>query len=150
MLGLGKGVKARSRYDIGKPTANEPRARAVVVPVPDRHRAGDLESQESPGAVHRAGVAGDAVGSPQPLTELRLEVRSPHRVFVPRVVSSDRTAECSDEDSRASGLIGSISRPAAHDDRAVHELSLPAAGSFGNKPARKTLSAYDFATPRCE
>jgi hypothetical protein len=76
MLGLGKGVKARSRYDIGKPTANEPRARAVVVPVPDRHRAGDLESQESPGAVHRAGVAGDAVGSPQPLTELRLEVHT--------------------------------------------------------------------------
>jgi hypothetical protein len=97
-------------------------------------------SLESPGAVHRAGVAGDAVDSlAQPLADLRLEVRSPPRLFVHRVISSDRTAECSDEDSRASGLIGSISRPAAKDDRDVHVVSLPAAGSFGNQHGAKDV-----------
>jgi hypothetical protein len=82
-------MKTGSWYDIGKPTANERRAHAVVVPVSDRHRAGDLGSLEPPRAIQGAG---DAVGSPQPLADLRPEVRSPHRVFVDRVVSSDRTA----------------------------------------------------------
>jgi len=139
MPGLRKGMKTGSRYDIGKPTANERRAHAVVVPCQIDTGQVTSKAWNPHGPAQGAGVAGDAVGSPLPLADLRLEVRSPHRVFVDRVVSSDRTAECSDEDSRASVLIGSISRPAAHDDRDVHELSFPPSGSFGNKHGAKDV-----------